>query len=98
MPDQPRKLSEIMIRCGSPPWHDPSQRTRSMRRWRRRWHRVRPRKKERHRGCAAEDLTFPAIADPDIAEPERRLAWMDDEFDAEAFNLDAVNQKLAKVR
>ncbi len=39
-----------------------------------------------------------ALADPHIAEPERRLAWMDDEFDAEAFNLDAVNQKLAKVR
>jgi Plasmid pRiA4b ORF-3-like protein len=38
------------------------------------------------------------IADPDVMEDEEILEWTDDEFDSEAFDLDAVNQKLAKVR
>jgi hypothetical protein len=33
-----------------------------------------------------------------MAEHEQMLAWMDDEFDSEAFDLDAVNRKLAMVR
>ena len=35
---------------------------------------------------------------PDVMEDEEMLEWMDDEFDSEAFDLDSVNEKLAKVR
>ena len=33
------------------------------------------------------------IADTDVVENERMLGWMDDDFDSEAFDLDAVNHR-----
>ena len=38
------------------------------------------------------------LADHDFVEHEEMLEWMDDEFDSEAFDADALDQKLAKVR
>ena len=39
-----------------------------------------------------------SLADLDLEEHEQRLEWLDDEFDAEAFDLDGINRKLAKTR
>ena len=39
-----------------------------------------------------------SLADPDVVEDEEMLGWMDADFDSEAFDVDAVNQKLSKVR
>jgi hypothetical protein len=65
-----------------------------------------PRCIDGQRSCPPESCGGPcgyekfldAIADPDLMEDAEILEWIDDEFDSEAFDLDTVNQKLAKVR
>jgi hypothetical protein len=65
-----------------------------------------PRCVDGKRACPPESCGGPcgyekfldALTDPDIAEHEHGLAWMDDEFDSETFDLKAVNRKLARVR
>lgn len=38
------------------------------------------------------------LADENHPEREERLEWVDDDFDPEAFDLDAINRELAKLR
>lgn len=47
--------------------------------------------------CGYENF-LDALSHPEDTEHELASVWLDDEFDAEAFDLDAVNLKLAKVR
>jgi len=44
------------------------------------------------------DTYLDALSNPEDTDYELTRVWMDDEFDSEAFDLDAVNQKLARVR
>ena len=65
-----------------------------------------PRCVDGKRACPPESCGGPCgyekfldgIADPDVVENEAMLEWMDADFDSEAFDLDAVNQKLSKIR
>jgi hypothetical protein len=64
-----------------------------------------PRCIDGQRGCPPESCGGPVgyeklldgIADPEVVGGEEMLEWTD-EFDSEAFDVDAVDQKLAKVR
>ncbi len=58
------------------------------------------------RACPPEDVGgmwgyvsfLEAIQDPNHPEHEEMLEWMEEDFDPEAFDLDAVNQELERIR
>ena len=47
--------------------------------------------------CGYENF-LDALSSPEDTEYELAREWIDDEFDSEAFDLDTINRKLAKVR